>query len=165
MGGPDRWTGEHSSPPIPILSKEFNEQGAKFSPDGKWIAYSSDQSGRDEIYVRPFDPASPEKTSSEGLHMLSNGGGVGFFGIDAFWRGNELFYTAPDGTVMAVDVVTNPAFKAGLAKAVFKLPALAGLGDVTADGKRFLVLVPAGGDTPQAAPYSVVLNWTASLKK
>jgi hypothetical protein len=53
---------------------------------------------------------------------------------------------------MAVEVTTSPGFKAGVAKSAFKLPALATLGDVTADGKRFLVLVPAGGDTPQAAP-------------
>jgi hypothetical protein len=52
-----------------------------------------------------------------------------------------------------------------VAKPVFKLPALETLGDVTADGKRFLVLVPAAGDTAQAAPYSVVVNWTAGLKK
>jgi hypothetical protein len=66
---------------------------------------------------------------------------------------------------MAVEVTTSPAFKAGAAQSVFKLPALATLGNVTSDGKRFLVLVPAGSDTPQAAPYSVVVNWPAILKK
>jgi len=71
-----------------------------------------------------------------------------------------LFYTATDGTVKVVEVATSPAFKAAVAKPVFKLPARATLGDVTADGKRFLVLVPAGGDTAQGAPYSVVVNWT-----
>ncbi len=66
---------------------------------------------------------------------------------------------------MGVEVTTTPVFKAGPAKPVFKLPARAILGDITAAGKRFLVLVPAEGVAPQARPYSVVLNWPASLKK
>jgi Tol biopolymer transport system component/predicted Ser/Thr protein kinase len=159
--------GPESAPhsPIALIGTEFNEHHAIFSPDGMWIAYSSDQSGRDEIYVRPFNPASPGKPSSEGLHLVSNNGAASALGMNAFWRGKDLFYTAPDGTVKVVEVATSPAFKAAVAKPVFRLPALATLGDVTADGKRFLVLVPAGGDTAQAAPYSVVVNWTAGLKK
>jgi Tol biopolymer transport system component len=161
MRGPK---GEKSSAPpkpIPLISTEFNEQWATFSPDGRWIAYSSDASGQNEIYVRPFDPASPEKTSSAGLVWTTAGWGSG-----AHWPGKELFYTAPGGNVVAVEVATTPTFKPGPARQVFSLSARARLGDVTSDGKRFLVLVPTGRDAPpMTTPYSVVLNWTAVLRK
>jgi hypothetical protein len=65
--------------------------------------------------------------------------------------------------VKVVEVATSPAFKSAVAKQVFKLPALATLGDVTPDGKRFLFLAPPG--TGRTVPFTVVLNWAAGLKK
>jgi len=143
--------------PRPFLQSEFNERQGQFSPDTRWVAYESDETGTDEIYVRPF----PD--SNQGKWIVSKGGGR-----IAKWRGDgrELIYLAPDGSVMAVDVTPAPVFQAGTAKALFKLPPLAadqaGL-DVTPDGKRFVAGVPASDNTP--VDFTVVLNWQALLKK
>jgi hypothetical protein len=79
-----------------------------------------------------------------------------------------LYYAAPDGKLMAVDVTTNPAFEAGVPKALFRAPPLLSTSissawDVTADGKRFLF--PALAAQSAQAPFTVVLNWQAGLKK
>jgi Tol biopolymer transport system component len=109
--------------PVQITQTEFNETQAQFSPDGRWISYVSNESGRNEIYVRPF-PASPEQG---GKIKLSEGGGT-----SARWRrdGKELFYIASDTKMMAIDVRTAPSFKAGVRNRSFKrayCPALARL--------------------------------------
>ena len=79
--------------PVPYLVTAFNERQAQFSPDGKWVAYSSTESGNVEVYVRPF-PA-----SSGGKWLVSNGGGN-----QPRWRpdGKELFYITPGSELMAV---------------------------------------------------------------
>jgi hypothetical protein len=168
MDGPDGGKDNAPRKPILIISTASNDRNATFSPNGKWIAYTSGASGPGgvggAVYVRPFDPASPEKTASPEQHLVTPEDT-----IRVYWRGNELLYTTMDRNVMAVAVdTTTPVFKVvAAAKSIFKLPAGQVLRDVTADGKRFLVSVPVGGDasTPQATPYSVVLNWTALLKK
>jgi Tol biopolymer transport system component len=143
--------------PVPFLRTEFNEQNARFSPDGRWVAYESDESGRNEVYVRPF----PAAEGGGGKWMVSQGGGV-----TPHWRGDgkELFYLALDGNIMAVPAAASAsAFQPGTPAALFKTPANAVGGDVTADGKRFLLLVSGGEITP--APFTVVLNWMSLLKK
>ena len=140
----------------------------RFSPDGRWIAYHSDESGRNEIYVRPFDASSTVGSSSAGSApvtgkwMVSKDGGT-----TAVWRGDgkELFYLSLDGTAMAVDVNTSGAFQAGVPKALFKVPAGELFWDVSSDGKRFLMTVPSGTTASAPDKFTVVLNWQAALKK
>ena len=95
------------------LKTEFNETQGQFSPDSRFIAYTSNASGRDEIYVQPFP------TASDGKRKVSRGGGVA-----PRWRGDgkELFYISADSKMMAVEVSTNPVFKAGIPKVLFQAP-------------------------------------------
>jgi Tol biopolymer transport system component len=152
--------------PTPFLQTEFNEQDGRFSPDGHWVAYTSDESGRNEIYVRVFAPRSRGAAPDTGGEtLISTGGGVG-----PRWRedGKELFYVAPDGKVMAVEITSNPVLRAGVPKELFQGPAQSltptGLQwDVAPDGKRFLMVALAAQSAP--APFTVVLNWQAGLKK
>jgi hypothetical protein len=132
------------------------------------VAYASDESGSFQIYVQPF-PAAPSGGGSK--FQVSTGGG-----LQPRWRGDgkELFYIAPDGKLMAVEVKTSPKFEAGIPKALFthrvtRGPfSLASPGfryAVSRDGKRFLVNGLAQADDPDSAPIAVVVNWTAGVKK
>jgi Tol biopolymer transport system component len=155
--------------PAVYVNSEFNETHGQFSPDGHWIAYVSEESGRPEIYVRPFP-----LTADSGKWIVSNGGGV-----TPRWRrdGNELFYlTTSFRTVMAAEVSYTPSFKTSVPAPVFGAPiqnnvATGGVGsdsfnwDVTADGKRFLFATVAPQDNGVQPPVRVVLNWMALLKK
>jgi eukaryotic-like serine/threonine-protein kinase len=148
--------------PVPFLRTEFSEQMGQFSPDGHWIAYMSNESGNAEIYVRPFSPNSAaESSNSGGKWMISKGGA-----IYPHWRsdGKQLFYGTLDGNVVAVDVTSDKTFQAGAPKRLFSSPSVVASGfDVTAGGKQFLIGAPQGTGTP--APFTVVLNWRAGLKK
>ncbi|MGI9069039.1 MAG: protein kinase domain-containing protein [Pyrinomonadaceae bacterium] len=144
--------------PFPFLQTEFNEQQAQFSPDGKWIVYTSDESGGPEVYAQTF-PA------SGGRWRVSTGGGC-----QPRWRrdGRELFYIAADRKLMAVDVKLGVTFEAGVPKALFGTSVLS-LTDfrshyaVTADGQRFLINSTI--EETNATPISVVVNWAADLKR
>jgi Tol biopolymer transport system component len=149
---------------IPVVATEFFEVNARFSPDGRWFAYASNESGQYELYVRPFNAgARPgESPGAGGRIMVSKGGATGAGGI---WRadGQELYYVALDGTMMAVAVSTAPTFSVnGPPQPLFKLPAATVFFDVSRDGQRFLVPIAesAGASAP---PYRVMLNWTATL--
>jgi Tol biopolymer transport system component/predicted Ser/Thr protein kinase len=150
--------------PIPFLRTEFNELFDQLSPDNHWMAFTSDRSGRREVYVRPFPPGDGEWT-------ISIAGGE-----QPRWRGDgkELFFEAADGKMMAVPVKAaagpKPSFEAGTPVALFDAhmvhrPA-GGLieYDVTADGKRFLINT-TGGSGATSPPLTVVTNWTAGLRK
>ena len=142
--------------PVPFLITEFNERQSRFSPDGHWVAYTSDESGQDEVYVRPFSMNSAGTTVEvSGKWPISNGPGT-----EPRWRGDgrELFYRSRGGRVMAVEIATELPFRAGSPQSLGSLP---GAWDSAADGRRFLVLASKSG--PQ--PYTVVLNWQAGLKK
>jgi Tol biopolymer transport system component len=146
--------------PFPIVQTVADEPDARFSPDGRWIAYTSDESGKYEVYVRPFTPPSPGGGSSPaGIWTISKGGG----NSAPRWRadGKALWYHTTDNKIMAVDVTTMPTFQAGEARVLFQQPG----GVIAADtnGERFLLAVPAGEATQ--APFTVVLNWQAALKK
>jgi Tol biopolymer transport system component len=143
---------------VPLLnSPQFAERGGSFSPDGRWFAYTSDESGKNEVYVRAFDPVSVTANGSQ--FLVSTAGGT-----SAHWSrdGREIFYQAADGTIMSAPVTTTPTFKAQAPQALFKV-ASTNFWDVTSDGKRFLIPVPQGANSP--APYKVVLNWTSTLRK
>jgi Tol biopolymer transport system component len=149
--------------PMPYLTTQFNETQAKFSPDGHWVVYASNESGTREVYVQPFP------TSSGGKWAVSNGGGS-----QPRWSrdGKELFYFAPDSTLMEVSVTTTGGgFQPGAPKPLFRATVLGGLGggagvawrwDISPDGKRFLINTAL--DESTAAPVTVVLNWQSAVK-
>ncbi|MGA8366630.1 MAG: protein kinase domain-containing protein [Candidatus Acidiferrales bacterium] len=157
----DMWvlplTGERK--PVPFVQGNFAARAARFSPNGRYVAYASTESGRYEIYVQTF----PEHL---GKWQVSTTGG-----IEPAWRrdGKELFYLSPDNKVMAVEVNTDSAnFQAGIPKPLFQAQLISGFlwrnrYLVSADGQRFLMLTPAGEAAP-SAPITVVLNWPADLK-
>jgi Tol biopolymer transport system component len=146
--------------PFPFLRTAFSAVFGQFSPDGRWIAYTSDESGREEVYVRPFSGA---EAGAGGKWLISNNGGS-----VPRWRrdGKELFYLAPDNKLMAVEVQTAAAaLQAGVPQPLFQTRA-GGINfryAVTADSQRFLVI--SAGEQAASAPATVVLNWTAGLKK
>jgi Tol biopolymer transport system component len=147
---------------VPLVKPEFNERGGQFSPDDHWIAYTSNRSGEDEVYLREFDPdflTGSGNPSPGGAHRVSQGGGTG-----PLWQkdGKEMFYITPNGGVMAVDV--SDKTKPGIPKQLFKVPAAVVYWCVANDGQRFLIPVAAGTVSGDAAPYKVVLNWTSLLK-
>jgi hypothetical protein len=149
--------------PMPFLQTKFDEAQGSFSPDVRWIAYASNESGTYQIYVQPF-PASGAKW------QISVKGG-------AFPRwnrnGRELFYVANDGKLMSVAVRSNGAnFEAEVPKALFdaRLPVTVNGGGtlfipyaLSADGQRFLITV--GVSDRGLAPITLLVNWTATLNK
>jgi eukaryotic-like serine/threonine-protein kinase len=164
--GQDLWVLplEGDRKPALLLGTQFNEREGSFSPDMRWVAYTSNESGRLEVYVRPFLASGPTGAPSlgEGKWQVSKDGGT-----LAKWRadGKELIFRAPNGSPTAVDVTTTGgAFQAGVPKQLSVLPPNVGDWDVTADGKRFLAAVPPGQQTTQT-PITVVLNWQAALQK
>jgi eukaryotic-like serine/threonine-protein kinase len=153
---------EGEKTPFPLLSTEFNHSSGQLSPDGRWVAYTSDESGRDEVYVRTFSPESSAAASDEGKWMVSTGGGS-----EPRWNGDgkRLYYLAPDRNLMAVEIATETGLAASVPKVLFQAPqrtaTLPYTWDVTADGKRFLFSAPA----EQRKPFTLVLNWQTALKK
>lgn len=140
----------------------------KFSPDMRWIAYSSSESGKYEVYVRPFDANSADGSPPAGgkWQVSTAGGGAPRWNTN----GKELFYLASDGaTVMAVDLTAGAVFQPGTPRVLFKptglraRPAIGAAWDVSPDGKKFLIPLPAAANA--ATPFNVILNWTSLLKK
>jgi len=151
-------TGDDRKPTL-YLQTDFYTSQARFSPDSRYIAYTSPASGRNEVYVQPFPAA------AGGKWMVSQGGGN-----QPRWRrdGKELFYISADSKVMAVPVATTPAFTPGVPTALFAAPIWGGATggnvtryDVTADGQKFLINVLPS----PPSPMTVVLNWAAALQK
>jgi eukaryotic-like serine/threonine-protein kinase len=157
--------GRQQSPqPRPWLQTQFDEGRGQFSPDGQWVAYESNESGRYEIYVRQFSPDGAAGTSQS---QLSTSGGE-----QPRWRGDgkELFYLGPDRRMMAVEVKTaGGRFEPGTPRALFATRAAIIPGllytsyAVTNDGQRFLIITQ--GEEVVSGPATVVMNWTAGLKK
>jgi len=139
----------------PFLADALSQGASRFSPDGRWIAYASDQSGTAEVYVRPF-PSGP------GTWQISTAGG-------AFpaWRrdGKEMYYLGLDFKLMAVPVSADTKFHAGPPVALFPVrPSGAGtVYDVTHDGQRFLVNSLAS--EVGSPPLDLLIHWTALLSK
>jgi DNA-binding winged helix-turn-helix (wHTH) protein/Tol biopolymer transport system component len=153
---PDLWTLPLSGDrkPKPFQATLFLEDHGKFSPDGRWIVYTSNESGRNEVYVRQF-PA------GEGFFKISRDGGSG-----PRWRddGRELFFLALDGMLMAAGIEkTAKGLKPTVPQPLFHTGALRNFGYAVAkDGQRFLISVT---DPPGPAPITVVMNWPATLRK
>jgi Tol biopolymer transport system component len=148
VGGDDK--------PLSIVRTRFSEMWATFSPDGRYIAYQSNESGRHQIYVQEF----PEARNK---WQVSTGGGV-----EPYWRqdGRELFYRS-GSLLMAVPVQTGSTFVAGnpapLFETRFAVANVRARYRPAPDGQRFLVLSPLAREMEQ--PASVVLNWTSALPR
>ncbi|MCZ6768889.1 MAG: protein kinase, partial [Acidobacteria bacterium] len=142
--------------PQAFLATQFDERHPMFSPDGKWIAFTSNQSGQDEVYLKPY----PEEGGIE--QISTEGGREPLWGHD----GNELFYRNGN-TMMLVPVQTQPTLSAGLPRLLFEgsyvydSPDFMSNYDLSPDGQRFLMV-----EEPEVStPINVVLNWFEELKR
>ena len=143
----------------PFLKTRFDESAPRFSPDGHWLAYTSNESGRYEIYAQPYPgPGGKWPISTEG-------------GTEPMWNpnGRELFYRSGD-TMMAVDITAGPNFAAGKPRKLFTgpyelSPATSPNYDVSPDGQRFLMLKPSEQEAAAPTQINVVLNWFEELKR
>ncbi len=140
--------------PIPVAKTTAQEYSGQFSPDGRFVAYTSNESGRSEIYVSAFD-------SSNTKRQVSSGGG-----FNERWRrdGSEIFYFAPDRRVMAAEVRTRPGvLEVGTIRPVSGPLTEGGFEryDVSADGQRILAF--ASPEKSVSQPLTLVQNWAAGL--
>jgi serine/threonine-protein kinase len=147
-----------------FLATPAREHMARFSPDGRWLAYTSNESGRDEVYVRPFP-----RTEGVG-RLVSIGGGSG-----PVWApdGSTLFYQGASGDIMAVPTNFGSGFSAGRPLRRFRFAGLYRMSgtatayDIHPDGKRFIMVSePEGQDSAQSVQQlHLVLNWFEELKR
>jgi dipeptidyl aminopeptidase/acylaminoacyl peptidase len=141
----------------PLLATPFMEQAARFSPDLRWISYSSNESGRAEIYMRPF-VHHDGKPALGAKWLVSTEGSLGW----PRWRGSgkELFYRHPTGAMMVTEVVTDGAsVRTSIPRPLFPMAQTITHWDVTRDGQRFLVAVPTAAPSNATYPITVVVNW------
>jgi Tol biopolymer transport system component len=153
----DLQTDGDDSEPVTFLGTPAGESSARLSPDGRYLAYQSDELGRQEIYVRPFpDGAGQWSVSVNG-------------GRQPRWRsdGKELYYVEGT-TLLAVSVSTEQGFTSGQLEVLFESPDLApdgtGAYHVTADGQRFVMIAPVEGDEAEPPTIRVVLNWSEEFR-
>jgi serine/threonine protein kinase len=164
--GQDLWVAPRSDEkkvdgekPYPYLQGQFDEQEGAFSPDGRWVAYTSNESGVDEVYVQPFP-------TTGGRWQVSTGGG-----IHPKWKsdGTELFYIAADRMLMTAPIRTVGAgFEPGTPSRLFPIPPMQGIANrdeyaVSGDGTKFLTSVPAGDAA--GALITVIVNWQRAIGK
>ncbi len=166
--GPDLWTldvTKEGSQPEPLLQTEFQEVAARFSPDGRWYIYRSNESGRNEVYAQ----AVPGRGAPPGKFLISRDGAVGM----ARWRrdGREVYFLGAGGAVMAADVTLSPTFQSGAPRKLFEVPAAfrmlfaagapGSLVDMTPDGERFLFGLPT--IDASSLPFQVTTDWRANI--
>jgi Tol biopolymer transport system component len=141
--------------PIVVAQTQATEDQGQFSPDGHWVAYTSNESGLSEVYVVPFPPS-----PNGGKWVISRGGGV-----QPRWNrdGKELFYISPDSEMMTVPIETQPVFTAGSPQPLFQTEIVdTGIRtgpiswDVMPDGNRFVIITANSTDT---SSLTVALNW------
>jgi len=148
--------------PYPFVNTAFEEGDCQFSPDSRWVAYQSNESGAFEIWVKAFPDGSRQQITNSG-------------GIEARWRradGKELFYIAPDGKMMAVPIrAAGQTLETGAPIHLFQTRIVDGGNPlvhpktqyaVSSDGQRFLINTIADESAP---PITIVTNWTRGLKK
>jgi len=147
------------SHPEPLLRTEADEQNARFSPDGRWFAYISDESGRAQVYLQAFPRG--------GSRVLVSREG----GDLPVWNpnGKELFFLDPDHMLMSVEINSYDAgtIKPGTPKPLFRCPASTRRGilayDISHDGKRFLFALDM--PVPGSENLTVLLNWMGEAKR
>jgi Tol biopolymer transport system component len=142
--------------PFPVVRTEHGEREGRLSPDVRWVAYDSTESGRREVWVQPFPPTGRK-------WQISTAGGS-----SPRWRGDgkELFYVTADGMLISVAIDADRTFESGAPQRLFQTMFRGGVSasyTVSPDGKRFLMNVPPGVE--DLTPITVVLNWTALLRK
>ena len=147
----------------PFIATNYTEAHPELSPDGRYLAYLSNDTGVQQVYVVPF----PDRN---GRWLISQDGGT-----RPVWNrnGKELIYASPNGAIMAVPILqTSPTFVAGNPVKLFDwptiaIPGLARTYDISADGRRFLMIKEPGGEGRDSPPptISVVLNWLSELKE
>jgi len=144
----------------PLLQAKWTARNAQFSPDGRWVAYASNETGRMEIYVSAFPTAN-------GKWQVSSAGGQ-----EPRWRqdGRELFYLSAEGKLMAVAVTAGASFEAGFPTVLFQTHRRQPVSaqdffsyDVSGDGQKFLIATRV--DEANSAPLTVLLNWTSEMEK
>jgi serine/threonine-protein kinase len=148
--------------PVPLLATEFDEMAIALSPNGQWLAYQSDETGRTEVFVRPFPDIETDK------HQVSSGGGLA-----PVWSrdGKELFYLGNDKNMMAARMIPGATIRFAESVVLFRVPdQLLGVEalyyppwDVDREG-RFLMARLVGDDSGQAGALVVVENWIQELK-
>jgi eukaryotic-like serine/threonine-protein kinase len=160
--GQDLWLLPPIGKPFPFLATPAREFDARFSPDGRWIAYLSDESGAVELYARSFSPAVGGGPPAIGPRVPVSSHGANM----PRWRGDgrELFFVAPNGDLMSVAMsgvaagASKAALQVGRPALLFPAPSPNNW-DAAPDGQRFLFAIPV---RPRAmAPFTVVVNWQA----
>jgi len=150
-------TGE--SKPFALVQRDFDQDQGQFSPDGRWVAYASNESGRYEVFMRRgVEPPDRWPKDSETVVVSTEGGTAPRWRAD----GKELYFIAPDGTVMATDVRGGEQVSVGVPRALFRIPRSHGDWDAASDGSRFLIAIPVGADA--AAPFIILWNRLAQLR-
>jgi serine/threonine-protein kinase len=145
-----------SAPPTPVLATAADEFNGEVSPDGRYLAYESNESGSQEVYVRPFPNVQAGR-----WRISTNGGRYPAWAA----AGRELYYVSADAHLLRVDVTTSPAFRASPPTTVLPNPIFAAIiqrsYDVTPDGKRYLVIE----DATRGRAITVVTGWGEELKR
>jgi Tol biopolymer transport system component len=159
--------GLDGSEPVQVGQAAFSVSDPEFSPDGRWLAYASDDSGANEVYVQPHPgPGARVRISTDGgvAPVWSRSGRELFYA-----RGWRAFQTLPTLQMMVVDVDSIDGFRAGSPRQLFEGPYAVTTPtrshDVTADGKRFVMIRPAGDREPPFTQMRVVFNWVEELKR
>jgi Tol biopolymer transport system component len=143
---------------FPLIQSDLDQDQARFSPDGRWVAYVSNDSGRYEVLVQRFVEPSAGSSQDPQTTPVSNGGGIApRWGRD----GRELYYLTPDRRVMVVDVLVGSKLAVGMPHELFSLRSSHGDWDVVSDGSRFLIALPAGAD--RSSPFQILQNPLAQL--
>jgi len=149
-------TGERT--PYPLIRRAFDQEQAQFSPDGRWVAYVSNESGRQEVLLRRFEPAAHDPESAGESVTVSKSGGTA-----PRWRadGKELFFITPEDAVVSVSVNARSGLEVGSPTTLFNAPGIAADWGVSADGSRFLVMTPerSGASTS----LSLIFDWQGML--
>jgi Tol biopolymer transport system component len=144
----------------PLIQTVYSEGYPALSPDGRWLAFQSDERGRGEVYVEPFEP---ESRTHRRWQVSQGGGGLPRWRADC----NEIFYLTAAGRMMAAPVhAAASEFQFDPAQMLFQtrpIPQTWNLFDVAPDGQRFLMNLPL--EWPSASPITVVTNWTEKLKR
>ena len=155
-------TGERT--PYPLIRRAFDQEQAQFSPDGKWVAYVSNESGRQEVLIRPFARASAHDPESavESVPVSRSGGTAPRWRAD----GKELFFITPEDAIVSVPVSVrssaSPVLEVGSPTTLFHAPGIAADWGVSADGSRFLVMTAER--SAASASLSLIFDWQGTLQ-